>query len=118
LFEWDDLSEEALRDADKRLRQRWNAYEQMKTEIALSSHFVKSNKERTTNPSPHYHQIGSQHVIESDKRKQRRTRRKKAGTTTSQDLGLVTTSPRMRAAQRRRKTTMKATKARLKLRIV
>jgi len=85
LFEWDDLSEEALRDADKRLRQRWNAYKQMETEMAISSHFVKSNKERTTNPSPHYHQIGSQHEKESDKRKQRRTRRKKAGTTT--DVG-------------------------------
>ena len=55
LFEWDDLSEEALRDADKRLRQRWNAYEQTETEMAISSHFVKSNEERTTNPSPHYH---------------------------------------------------------------
>ena len=111
LFEWNDLSEEALRDANRCLRQRWNAYEQMETEIAISSHFVKRNEERTTNPSPHYHQIGSQHVIESDKRKQRRTRRKKAGTTT-------TASPRMRAAQRRRNTSMKATKARLKLRIV
>ena len=85
LFEWDDLSEEALRDADKRLRQRWNAYEQMETEMAISSHFVKNNKERTPNPSPHYHQIESQHEKESDKRKQRRTRRKKAGTTT--DVG-------------------------------
>jgi hypothetical protein len=112
LFEWDDLSEEALRDADKRLRQRWNAYEQMKTEMAISSPFAKSNEEQTTNPSPHYHQ----HDKVSDKRKQRRTRRKKAGTTTR----VVTTvpSPRMRAAQRRRKTTMKATKARSKLRIV
>jgi len=87
LFEWDDLSEEALRDMDKHLRQRWNAYEQMETETAISSHFDKSNEEQTTNPSPHYHQIGSQHVIESDKRKQRRTRRIKAGTTTSQDVG-------------------------------
>jgi len=59
----------------------------METEIAISSHFIKSNEERTTNPSPHYHQIGSQHVIVSDKRKQMRTRRKKAGTTTSQDEG-------------------------------
>jgi hypothetical protein len=48
LFEWDDLSEEALRDVDKRLRQRWNAYKQMETEIAISSHFVISNEERTT----------------------------------------------------------------------
>ena len=87
MFEWDDLSEEALQDADKHLRQRWNAYEQMETEIAIASHFVKSNEERTTNPSLHYHQIGSQHVIESDKRKQRRTRRKKA--TTSQDVGNI-----------------------------
>jgi hypothetical protein len=59
----------------------------MVREMAISSHFVKSNKERTTNPSPHYHQIGSQHDKESDKRKQRRTRRKKAGTTTRQDVG-------------------------------
>jgi hypothetical protein len=59
----------------------------METEMAISSHFVKSNKERTTNPSPHCHQIGFQHDKESDKRKQRRTRRKKAGTTTSQDVG-------------------------------
>ncbi len=87
LFEWDDLFEEVLRDTNKRLRQRWNAHKQMETEIAISSHFIKSNEERTTNPSPHYHQIGSQRVIESDKRKQRRTRRKKAGTTTSQDVG-------------------------------
>jgi hypothetical protein len=28
LFEWDDLSEEALRGADKRLRQRRNAYKE------------------------------------------------------------------------------------------
>jgi hypothetical protein len=87
LFEWDDLSEEALRDADKCLRQRWNAYKQTEKEMAISSHFVKSNEERTTNPSPHYHQLGFQHDKESDKRKQRRTRRKKAGTTASQDMG-------------------------------
>jgi hypothetical protein len=36
LFEWDDLSEEALQDTDKRLRQQRNAYELMKTEMALS----------------------------------------------------------------------------------
>jgi hypothetical protein len=59
----------------------------MEIEMAISSHFVKSNEERTTNPSPHYHQIGFQHDKESDKRKQRRKRRKKAGTTTSQDVG-------------------------------
>jgi hypothetical protein len=53
----------------------------METEMAISSHFVKSNKERTTNPSPHYHchQIRFQHDKESDKRKQRRTRRKMQG---------------------------------------
>jgi hypothetical protein len=118
LFEWDDPSEEALRDVDKHLRQRWNAYKNMETEIAISSHCVKSNKEQTTNPSPHFHQIRSQHVIESDKRKQRRTRRKKAGQLLVKTWEVVTTSPRMRASQRRRKTTMKATKARLKLRIV
>ena len=28
LFDWDDLSEEALRDADKHLRQRQNAYKE------------------------------------------------------------------------------------------
>ncbi len=55
--------------------------------MVISSYFVKSNEERNTNPSPHYHQIGSQHDKESDKRKQRRTRRKKAGTITSQDVG-------------------------------
>ena len=36
LFEWDDLSEEALRDADKRLRQRRNAYELRKTPFPSS----------------------------------------------------------------------------------
>ena len=87
MIEWGDLSEEALRDTDKRLRQRRNAYKQMKTERVISSHFIESNKAWTTNPSPHYHQIGSQHAKESDKGKQRRTRRKKAGTTTSQDVG-------------------------------
>jgi hypothetical protein len=87
LFEWDDLSEEALRDTDKCLRQRWNAYKQTEIDMAISSHFVKRNEERTTNPSPHTHQIGFQHDKESDKRKQRRTRRKKAGATTSQDMG-------------------------------
>ena len=51
LFEWDGLSEEALRDADKRLRQRWNAYEQMAKEMVISPHFGKSNKARATNPS-------------------------------------------------------------------
>jgi hypothetical protein len=59
LFEWDDLSEEALRDADKCLRQRQNAYKQMETEMAILSHLVKSNKACATNPSPHYHQFGS-----------------------------------------------------------
>ncbi len=34
LFEWDYLSEEALREADKCLRQRQNAHEQIKTEMA------------------------------------------------------------------------------------
>jgi hypothetical protein len=88
LFEWDDLSEEALRDADKRLRQRWNAYEQMrKTEMAILSHFLKSNKAWVTNPSPHYHQFGSQHAKESERMKQRRERRKKAGTYSSQGVG-------------------------------
>ncbi len=44
LFEWDDLSEEALRDAVKCLRQRRNAYEQMETEMAILSHFVESTR--------------------------------------------------------------------------
>jgi hypothetical protein len=87
LFDWDDLSEEALQDADKHLRQRWDAHKQMTTEMVISSHFVKSNEAQATNPSPHYHQIGSQHAKESDKRTQRRKRRKKAGTTTSQEVG-------------------------------
>jgi hypothetical protein len=54
---------------------------------AILSHFVKSNKARATNPSPHYHQFGSQHAKEFDKRKQRREMKKQAGTTTSQDVG-------------------------------
>ena len=87
LFEWDDLSEEALRDAVKCLRQRRNAYEQMETEMAILSHFVKSNKARATNTSTYCHQFGSQHAKESDKRKQRREIRKKARTTTGQDVG-------------------------------
>ena len=87
LFEWDDLSEEALQDADKRLRQRRNAYEQMKTEMAISLHFVESNEARATNPSPRYHQFISQHAKESERRKQRREKRKKAGTSSSQDVG-------------------------------
>ena len=36
LLEWDDLSEEALQDTDKGLRQGRNAYDQMKTEMASS----------------------------------------------------------------------------------
>jgi hypothetical protein len=87
LFEWDDLSEEALRDVDKRLRQQWNTYKQMKTQMGILSHFVKSNKARATNPSPRYHQFGSKHAKESERRKQRRVRRKKAGTSSSQDVG-------------------------------
>jgi hypothetical protein len=59
----------------------------MKTEMAISSHSVKSNKARATNPSPRYHQFGSQHANESERRKQRRERRKKAGTSSSQDIG-------------------------------
>jgi hypothetical protein len=55
LFEWDDLSEEALQDGDKRLRQAWNAHEQMTTEMVVSSYFVEGNKAWATNPSPHYH---------------------------------------------------------------
>jgi hypothetical protein len=62
------------------MRQRRNAYEQMKTEMAISSPFVKCKKVRTANPSPHCHQIGSQHAKESDKEKERRARRKKTGT--------------------------------------
>jgi hypothetical protein len=117
LFEWDDLSEEALRDTDRRLR--WSAYEQTETEIAMSSHFVKSNEERTTNPSPHYHQIGSQHVIESDNGGNKGGQGgKRQGQLLVKTWEVVTTSLRMRAAQRRRKATMKATKARLKLRFV
>jgi hypothetical protein len=77
LFEWDDLTEEALREAD--LRQRWK-------EMVITSHFGKRNESRATNPSPPYHQIGS-HAKESDKRKWRWKRSKKAGTTTSQDMG-------------------------------
>ena len=79
LFEWDDLSEEALQEVDKCLRQRWK-------EMVITSHFVKCNEAWATNPSPPYHQIGS-HGKESDKMKRRRKRRKKAGTTTSQHMG-------------------------------
>ena len=68
LFEWDDLSEEALWDADKCLRQRQNAYKQMETEMVILSHFAKSNEAQAANPSPHYHQFGSQHAKESGKR--------------------------------------------------
>jgi hypothetical protein len=67
LFEWDELSEEALQEADKHLRQRWK-------EMVITSHFGKCNEARATNPSPPYHQIGS-HAKESDKRKWRRKRR-------------------------------------------
>ncbi len=87
LFEWDDLSEEALWDADKHLRQQQNGYEQMKTEMGISSHFLESNEARATNPSPRYHQFVSKHAKESERRKQRRVRRKKAGTSSSQDVG-------------------------------
>ena len=87
LFEWDDLSEEALRDAYKRLRQRRDGYERMKTEMGILSHFVESNEARATNPSPCYHQFVSKHAKESERRKQRRVRRKKAGTSSSQDVG-------------------------------
>ncbi len=87
LFEWDDLSEEALQDADNCLRQRRNANAQMKTEMAILSQSVKSNKARAANSSPRYHQFGSQHAKESERRKQRGGRRKKAGTFSSQDVG-------------------------------
>jgi hypothetical protein len=86
LFEWDDLSEESLWDADKHLRQSWNAYEEMAKEMVITSHLGKSNKARATNPSSPYHQIGS-HAKESDKMKWRRKRKKTAETTTSQDMG-------------------------------
>ncbi len=79
MFEWDDLSKEALQEADKSLRQRWK-------ERVITSHLGKCIEARATDPSPPYHQIGS-HAKESDKRKQRRKKRKKAGTTTSQDMG-------------------------------
>jgi hypothetical protein len=59
----------------------------MEIEMAILSHFAKSNEARATNPSPHYHQFGFQHAKEPDKRKQSRAMRKKAGTTTSQDMG-------------------------------
>ena len=55
--------------------------------MGISSHFVESNKARATNPSPRYHQFGSKHAKESERRKQRRVRRKKAGTSSSQDVG-------------------------------
>jgi hypothetical protein len=82
LFEWDGISEEALRDMDKRLRKRWNAYKDKSKEMAATSHFGKSNKAGATDPYPPCHQIGS-HAEEYDKRKWRRKRKKKAGTTTS-----------------------------------
>ncbi len=87
MFEWDDLSEEALCDVDKCLRQRRNAYEQMKTEMAILSHFVESNKAGSTNLSPRYHHFGCQHAKEPERRTQRRERRKKAGTSSSQNIG-------------------------------
>jgi hypothetical protein len=59
----------------------------MKTEMGISSHFVESNEAQATNPSPHYHQFGSKHAKESERRKQRRVMRKKAGTSSSQDVG-------------------------------
>jgi hypothetical protein len=59
----------------------------MKTEMAILLHFVESNKAGATNPSPLYHQFGSQHAKESERRKQRREKRKKAGTSSSQDVG-------------------------------
>jgi hypothetical protein len=79
LFEWDDLSEEALQEADKRLRQRWK-------EMVITSHFGECNEAWTTNPSPPYHQIRS-YTKESNKSIRRRKRRKKAETTTRQDMG-------------------------------
>ncbi len=72
---------------DKCLRQQRNAYKQMKTEMGILSHFVKSNEARATNSSPRSHQFGSKHAKESEQRKQRRVRRKKAGTSSSQDVG-------------------------------
>jgi hypothetical protein len=86
LFEWDDLSEEALQNADIHLRQRWGACKDRLKEMVTSSHLGKRNGAWATNPSPPYHQIGS-HAEESDKRKQRRKNEKKAGTTTRQDMG-------------------------------
>ena len=117
LFQWDDISEEALRDADKRLRQRWNAYKQTETEMVISSHFIKSNKEQTTYPSPHYHQIGFQHDKESIRVDNGEQGGKRKGQLLDKTWEVVMTvpSPRMRTAQMRRKTTTKATKARLKL---
>jgi hypothetical protein len=79
LFEWDDLSEEALQEADKCLRQRWK-------EMVLTSHFGERNEARATDPSPPYHKIGS-HAKELDKRKRKRKRKEKAGIYTSQDMG-------------------------------
>ncbi len=79
LFEWDDLSEEALWEADKCLRQRWK-------EMVITSHFGKHNVAWATDPSHPYYQIGS-HAKESDEKKRRRKRRKKAGTISSQDMG-------------------------------
>ncbi len=38
LFEWDDLSEKALRDADKHLRQRRNAYEEEAKNVCARLH--------------------------------------------------------------------------------
>ncbi len=84
-FDCNDLSEEALRDADKRLRQIWNAYKYMPKEMVISPHFGKSNKARATDPSPPYH--GS-HTKESDKRKWRRKKKDRQGQlSTSQDMG-------------------------------
>ncbi len=38
LFKWDDLSEEALRDVDKRLRQRRNAYKEEAKNVCARPH--------------------------------------------------------------------------------
>ncbi len=53
LFEWDGLTEEALQDTDKRLRQRWNDYGDRSQEIVTTSHYGKSNEDGPLIYLPH-----------------------------------------------------------------
>ena len=86
--------------------------------MVISLHFVKCNKARATNPSPHYHQKLDPSMPKSLIRGNKGGKgEKRQGPLLVKTWEVVKTVPstRMRAAQRRRMTTKKSNKAEVEI---